>query len=63
MKKLKAFLLIWVIGSVAIYLMFAFGNWQYNPGKWTLDARGGMCGAIVMLMFISLPFVSMNEDL
>lgn len=59
MKKLIRILFI---SLIFLYILFAFGCWEINPGKWSLDAGVGMC-IVVGIVFSAIgAWKFINED-
>lgn len=40
MKKIIFYIILWILGTVFLYGIFAFATWEISPGKWPVEARG-----------------------
>lgn len=58
--KLLRIVFTWLTIASAIFLVFAFANWDMNPGKWDSLSRG-MCG-FFMAILSTLLTVSFTDD-
>lgn len=52
--NLKTVLLSIVLAGI-VYLAFAFGNWDWNPGKWDVGLR--YLTSIIMMFCFIVPVV------
>ena len=48
--------------SVLIYLMFCFGTWEWNPGKWASESRGFYATVIFAVIFLSFAYIAIERD-
>lgn len=45
---MKKSILYSITSMTLIYLAYAFGNWDYNPGCWDIEARS-ICAAFMLV--------------
>lgn len=58
MKNIRKYLAIGVFCCIVTYAMFAFGNWELNPGAWGGTART----SAVMVWVVGVLLICLNTD-
>jgi len=61
MKKKLTWFLLSILCAAFIYLLFAFGNWELNPGLWLTETRSICAIVICFVVAITNIFPTINN--
>jgi len=60
---MEKYIIISITGSIIIYLLFGFINWQLNAGMWDMETRIIVSVLIVGWLFLSAVIVEAIKKL